>query len=251
MMQNVIVISHRRSGTHLTIDAIRNNFSHYKKNKYINIDVLLENNSHKEDISFDSIVSPLSRGKRVVKTHADPDVGSYFGTLPKHEIEYIEELFNSSKKIYVFRDGRDVMVSFYEYMKTYNEVVRTQSFKKFLRTDDRIKYWKNHVQGWRHSRNSEEILWLNYEDWIRNYDKTLDRLSRFIAMPRTEKTLDVRLSAVKRGFFHRLFDLLPGSSPSVEMTSVVARRGTVGDYRNYFDEEDLAYFQTVLGKLEL
>lgn len=249
-MQNIVVISHRRSGTHLTIDAIRNNFSPYKKSKYINIDLLLNNNGPKEQLSFDSIKAALNRGGMIVKTHAEPDIGSYFGPLPKNEIEFIEELFNSSKKIYVLRDGRDVMVSFYEYMKTYNEVVRTQSFKEFLRSDKRINYWQNHVQGWRHSRSSEDILWLNYEDWIREYDKTLDRLSRFITMPRAEKTVDVRLSAVKRGFFARLFDLLTGSGPSIEMTSVEARRGTVGDYRNYFDEEDQVYFQSALGNFE-
>jgi hypothetical protein len=196
------------------------------------------------------MVSELSRGDRVVKTHAEPDIASYFGTLPDSEIEFIKELFNSSKKIYVCRDGKDVMSSFYEYMKTYNEVVRTKSFKEFLRTDNRIEYWKNHVQGWRHSSNSGEILWLNYEDWIRDFDKTLDRLSRFLGIPRNEEMVDVRLSAVKRGLFRRILDLVSGSRQPVELTSVVARRGTVGDYRNYFDKEDLAYFQEVLGTLE-
>ncbi len=35
MNKNLIVISHQRSGTHLTIDSIRNNIPVYRKNNYM------------------------------------------------------------------------------------------------------------------------------------------------------------------------------------------------------------------------
>lgn len=57
---HIVVISHRRSGTHLTIDAISNNFPFFEK-EYLNLDHL--RSEFKNPVSLEKFKQELAKGK--------------------------------------------------------------------------------------------------------------------------------------------------------------------------------------------
>ena len=77
-----------------------------------------------------------------------------------------KNLVESSKIIYIHRDGRDVLTSLYFYAKKYRSEITEMSFSDFIRMDNdfdgdtyqkslnRIEYWKFHVSNWFKVKNS-------------------------------------------------------------------------------------------------
>ena len=118
----VFVASHRRSGTHLTLDSLVANFDHFGSG-FANFD----DDSSKSD-------------QRLFKTHVD-------------NLEASQMTDKSSKVVYVVRDGRDVLVSLYNYEKSLNQEVRDMNFAEFMRSPNpynvtkppmklnRVEYW--------------------------------------------------------------------------------------------------------------
>ncbi len=116
MHQHLFIISHRRSGTHLTIDSVRNNFSIYRKLPLLTIDTMSEASTNRlhEPVSYEEMKTELAKGPRVIKTHFLPNLEQY---LPADKMALYQEAYNSAHKIYVYRDGKDVMVSLFYYLK--------------------------------------------------------------------------------------------------------------------------------------
>ncbi len=243
MGKNIIIISHRRSGTHLTIDSIRNNFAEYKNSKLI----VLENLTKNDDGQID-FINDFQDKTMIVKTHFLPDFKRY--TANEKLLENLEKLFTSSHLIYVYRNGLDVMVSLYEYMKKFDQNILHMSFDQFLTTGNnfdpgtehynRMQFWRYHIQSWKTSRFASKIFWLRYEDLNLNYEKTLQQIANNFNLHLAKNIKDIRLQSykTKNRRLRKLLNLLRG----VKTTSVSARKGTVGDYKNYFSPQSLEAF---------
>lgn len=238
MSNHLIVISHRRSGTHLTIDSVWNNISAYKNRPFITMDRL--NSAHRQPISLKDFRQELSLGPTIVKTHFLPDFNRYIGDPAT--CQFLEEMFASSKKIYIFRDGRDVMISLYFYMQAFDQEVSEMTFKSFLNTANnfdptintfsRIDFWKFHIERWKQSRFSKETLFLKYEDWINTYEETFRAVARFLDQETHHPVADLRINGRKN----------IGGIP-IQRTSVEPRKGKTGDWKTYFDNQDLEVFR--------
>ncbi len=74
MKKSLLILSHQRSGTHLTIDLIRNNFLNYSQ-PYISFNNFLEPHDSKFD---EKIQSRLDNQTQVFKSHADINYKSYY-----------------------------------------------------------------------------------------------------------------------------------------------------------------------------
>lgn len=240
-MKNIIVISHRRSGTHLTIDSIRNNFKDYKKHDFFTLNEDLKNDNY-----YKKFVKLSNTNSIVIKTHFLPDFNIY--NLEEHKIEKLKEIFNNSHLIYVCRNGLDVMVSLYEYMKKFDKNVAESDFNDFLFTNNnfdnttekfnRFEFWKYHITNWRNS-NYKNVYWIKYEDFIKNYDKSIYRLANNLGVKKNPKIVDIRLQNIShKTIFNKLINRFKG----IKKTSVSARKGQIGDYKNYFSEDNLNKF---------
>ena len=70
------------------------------------------------------------------------------------EREFVRAFLENNKAIYVYRDGRDVLVSFYHYMKGFrddlpefsNFIKMNNDFNPYHTSVNRIEYWKEHVE---------------------------------------------------------------------------------------------------------
>ncbi len=249
----IIVATHRRSGTHWTIDALRNNSPDISETF-----MTLERISihHDSPLPLEEFRQQLAaQEKRVlVKVHDLPSAG-YFGN--DEERDYARNLMRSSPVVYVHRDGRDVMVSLYHYMRSFSEVVREQSFSQFLRSNsdlDGVKttmsrpaYWAHHAQTWLGNPN---LLSVSYTDLESDYDNLLRKTADFlqVRLHRSLKTIDLPGVSARPSMLGRVMWKL-GVRQQRLSSAVQPRRGSSGDWRSHFDMNDLLFFWAEAGQI--
>lgn len=189
--KTVMIISHRRSGTHWTLDAVRNNFHSIDK-KFIEMDRIYPWSVNPLSINeFQELINNKAGKTVLIKSHLPPNIETL--NLSNKLKEFICELVESSKIIYVYRDGRDVLVSLYYYMKKYDLQIKDIDFSTFLRMYNqfdcfpsvqcyqnqlnRVKYWRFHVEEWLKNPN---LISISYEMLDRDYQTTVSKLYEFI-----------------------------------------------------------------------
>lgn len=261
----ILVISHRRSGTHWTIDTVRNNFASTSRT-FLTLERLLP--WHKDSISLDKFQSLLASqdGIPIIKTHLLPTLGA-FTQEPALE-GFVHGLLDKSKIVYVYRDGRDVLVSLYHYAKKFNPEIEQISFSDFIRMDDegsrsvgngecisRMEYWRRHVEGW---LARPDVLGLQYESLHSNYEESVANIANFLELKPQSNIKKIELpkygnrSSATGKMVAKAMDMLRSMLRPKSLgksSAVLPRKGVVGDWRQHFAEEDLLLFDTVAGDL--
>lgn len=97
--------------------------------------------------------------------------------------------------IYLVRDGRDAMISYYHYVKALHGY--NGSFAKFIE-DDKIKRgdWADHVNNWIvHNAllDKREMLLIKYDDLRENTLEEVKRMSDFIGFEVSENVLEAAI----------------------------------------------------------
>ena len=129
--KTILIATHRRSGTHWTIDALRNN-SPEICDQFLTLERI--SSQHDSPVKLSEFRRQLEAmdGRALIKVHDLPTAGYFYGEA---ERDFARQLMSESPAIYVHRDGRDVMVSLYHYLRSFNETVRGQTFSEFLRSE--------------------------------------------------------------------------------------------------------------------
>lgn len=216
---NCYVVSFPRSGTHFLINSILQNVENYK--------YFIDFESPKIGQNLDSIYENwcnVSDGNFIIKTHCFGDVAGKF-------------LSKKSKVIYIARDPRDVMVSYWHYL-------RRDEFKKWNRhlpsfadcdlsefisskypepythglTQKKgmtvIEAWIHHFESWKKLVKDENLdcLFVTYEKLNNNFQLSIFEISNFL----NSEKLTFEKPDINNSFSH-----LP-------------RKGIVGDHENHF-----------------
>lgn len=176
----VLIASHPRSGTHLTIDLLRRQFrscSSWKNwgeshdHLYLTLEAITD---QQKGISIEKALNILSRAKRpLIKTHADPQLSHL--TLEYPEIQLW--IKNHTDKIYVIRDGRSVLCSLHLFMQSFEPETRcplSSFIRQKINQYSRVKIWANHVQAW---LNEPNVILLKFENLIQDPDLVINLLS--------------------------------------------------------------------------
>ncbi|XP_061445211.1 sulfotransferase 1 family member D1-like isoform X2 [Rhineura floridana] len=166
---------------------------------------------------------------RLVKTH-----------LP---VQLLPESFwgKGCKMIYVARNAKDVVVSYYHFYKmakmhpepgTWDEFLG-----KFVAGEVAFGSWYDHVKGWWEKKKSHPILYLFYEDMKEDPKRELQKVIQFLEKQITEEV-------VNRILHHTSFKEMqknPTSNyrmvPPDHMDHNVSpfmRKGIAGDWKNHF-----------------
>ena len=234
MKKSILIVSHQRSGTHLTIDLIRNNFPYNEP--YVSFNKLLEprNCRLENNIKSKLLCKPL-----IFKSHADINYKYYYRTS-----EFAQHLFtdliNNSKVIYVYREPKDVLISLYYHYKSIFPEENLGSIDDFVFQDskyqlennskrlNRVEYLVHHLYEWSNFWNSKIVFYLSYESIIRDYKKSVMDIADFIETDNLIQLVDVRSSVAN-----------PPNPISRQMkegettyTSVNFRKGIIGEYQN-------------------
>lgn len=151
--------------------------------------------------------------------------------------------------IYVIRDGRDVVVSFYHHFRRngYNGTF-PEFFKEFIQGTLRFGTWFDHVNDWVRNPAHLKILYLRFEDMIADLPAAIRKIANFCAvqideneMPRITRncsfdfmrTHEAKLDVNTR----RRREIEPENDHFV-------RKGRVGEWAYYFNQEMEAAYVT-------
>jgi hypothetical protein len=132
--------------------------------------------------------------------------------IPRPRIVKSHEYFDCryKKVIYIVRDPRDIVVSYYHYqLKT--RVIKDgfpldQYVPRFLRGEvDAYASWNENVVSWLATRgSSNNFLFLRYEDMMQEPVRELRKIAAFLGLRRTEAEL---AQAIERSSADRMRDL--------------------------------------------
>ncbi|WP_133468412.1 sulfotransferase domain-containing protein [Paraglaciecola marina] len=249
----IMVLSHRRSGTHLTIDSITNNFEIFnsaEKKEYFTLDHVFNKSKFKSDEDILNFLDILVTSPTVLKSHSINDITRYFNNCSSLVRNRVSEIFENSHKVYVYRDGRDVMVSLYHYQKSFNEKTREQTFSQFLRDPcgydkhchagkiySKPGFWGEHVNSWLSDENVEGV---RYQDFIEDSESVLKRISSRTNFKLVDELVDLTMRKDGENLVRKNQRLIN------KRTSVSFRGGRVGDWSSTFSDEDVVYFQEEL-----
>lgn len=159
----------------------------------------------------------------------------------------------SKKVIFITRDPRDVLISYYfQYTKRENHPEINLS--NFIRNDKlgikRILEFNSLV--YENRRIFKEFIIINYEDLKKNPIYNFKKILKFL-----NKNIDYKIleEAVRESSFHKMrkieenkifneYALCPGKKDDPDSYKV--RRGKVGGYKEYLNENDLSYINKII-----
>ncbi|XP_006027899.1 sulfotransferase family cytosolic 2B member 1-like [Alligator sinensis] len=157
-----------------------------------------------------------------------------------------------AKVIYVARNPKDIVVSFYHFHKMAKFLPKPSSFEDFLMQflDGTVQYgsWFDHVESWLSQRRELDLFYITYEDLHRDLGHAIEELAAFLGCAlRPEE-----VSAIQQ---HSSFPAMQENA-MVNYTLVSCdildhskgqfmRKGIVGDWRNHFTPLQDALFNRV------
>lgn len=196
-MKKVMVISHERSGTSFLINTIAANFTDYLPevdpegaDQRVDLDGRHWNFADPgemldflKDGRFHDV--PLSNIFKSHHTH------HYFAPV----WEYLQEQFHV---FYIYRDGRDVMASFWRHVRkqgflwgpmvfTVGEFMRAEPVGAVCRyhgpqpPGNMVQRWNDHVVSWLKVRHPD-VCYVSYEELSENFDQVVERIGSKLEM---------------------------------------------------------------------
>ena len=244
----MIIGTHPRSGTHLTIDLLRKQFRDFQSwlwwgetlhNSYLDLDHLMR--ITKPYVSESKALNLLTRANiPLIKTHSFPSVIK----LGAEHSELIRQIRQKAHIYYVVRDGRDVLCSVYLWKNA------GCSLSEFIRQEEnglsRPRIWANHILSW---LNEQNIRVLKFEHIIKNPHHVLNQIADEQGLePLWAKPL---LPQKKRLTGSRGEDYWLRLTRQLENTTIVGRKQgqKPPKWQQAFTREDCEFFHQEAGEV--
>ncbi|MEM7734519.1 MAG: sulfotransferase domain-containing protein [Deinococcota bacterium] len=254
----IVVNSHRRSGTHLLIDALCHNVeravfpAHRKLPKDFNIGSLFRKDPDILQV-FKRVFA--HEGTVVVKSHLLPEEMNITPQDPHEQL--IRDVFDIAKHLYVYRDPRDTLRSLAGLLDD------EQALNNFIDSPNdhfspsriasevdstRTRYWAHHLAAW---RDTPGVHLVKFEALRTCFDDTMNNVMAFLEEPEQASYTVPRLP--KNQLWHRV--LLKanklGLISSVPSSAIRPGKGQVGGAKVLFDETSLAKLQADIDRYNL
>lgn len=227
----LVVATHMRSGTHLTIDCIRRQFCSFQSWKlpgeandmlYLSLDVLsVLQASWGEDRARRILRRPC---RPLIKTHwTDPGLIRLRDKQP-YMADYLED---KASFVHVVRHPLRVLELMWAWDVSQGSVVVARPDSLWL--NNKVNYWVRHTEAW---MERSGIVQIRFEDLITNCSNVLSRLEELLG----EQALRITpfLPPKLRGIWHsrcnRLLAVRPASTEILTVDKSV-------NYRNQFLDE--------------
>ena len=147
--------------------------------------------------------------------------------------------------IYLLRDGRDVMVSYYHHACT---LFGPQEWNRFLDHPPGLgEKWHEHVEAWLANPHQAEVLIVRYEDLRRDTAAELRRICTFLGRDESPARLQEIVAAASFETMKAREKTLGWDHPHWPADQPFVRRGAVGSFRDELPAEALARFLAQAG----
>ncbi|XP_019946652.1 amine sulfotransferase-like isoform X2 [Paralichthys olivaceus] len=180
---------------------------------------------------------------------------------PRLRVTHLQHQFMPSalsqrgKVIYVARNPKDVLVSYYHFHKVANMLETPRDFNdffdKFLRGDVFGCCWFDHVKIYHSHKDDMNMLFITYEEMIQDLQSAVRRICSFLGKELTDEQL---ANVVKHSTFnnmkripHANYEQVPGDLLNHHQGTFM-RKGTIGDWKNHFTVAQNERFDEVFKK---
>lgn len=248
----IAVISHPRSGTHLTIDGLRHFFveTHRRQRPrqpvhdlYINLDRLHPDHPYAaRESRFRTELAECDQ-RMIIKTHCSTALEQ---VSTEHQ-PFARALLDASDIVYVVRDVRPVLAS-YMALRPLKDADSPSDMHAFLRTNLDVEMppataWAEHVKGW--------IAWpgvhvVKFEDLMDDYAGTVRRLGTNLGMTRRDEAGSIRIYPKPKSIFENRARRWLGRQRSSSIDNLRMKIKTP-KWRAAMSSEDLELIRTQAG----
>lgn len=149
------------------------------------------------------------------------------------------------KVIYIMRDGREALLSYYHMLKNTGEPVDLDDLYT-----EKVKFhgttWSEHIEQWERNPFDADILWIRFEDLIANKIKELKRICEFLNIQKSEVELKQVVTYTSLEHMKSLegkTDWASMKSKSNFMTGSFVRKGKIKSYSEEVSPEVIKSFE--------
>lgn len=159
---------------------------------------------------------------RVIKTHSLP-------------------LQSFKKAIYIYRDGRDAVLSYYHYFRRFHQFSGT--FLEFLNSAEMpARSWAGHINAWMSAKEWFPVHYVRYEDLCSSTHSELKKMLHFLGEDRTNSDI---FQAIQNADFSKLKASEQAKNGVFESDQDLHffRRGKPGLWRKEYKDEHIEIFR--------
>ncbi|XP_075780151.1 amine sulfotransferase-like isoform X1 [Pelodiscus sinensis] len=182
-----------------------------------------------------------------------------FATHLLHNLVPSDLRKRTGKVIYVARNPKDVVVSYFHFSNFIVKLETISDFnvflEKFLAGKVSPGSWLDHIEGWFTHRDDFNILFLTFEEMKKDLRGAVLKICKFLGKQLTEKELD---TVVENASFDNMkrdvranYENMPESSLQEQGKGHFLRKGTIGDWKNTMTVAQSERFDSVFkGKIQ-